>query len=121
MKGLHIMKIKTLKLCALISAFCIVFAAFGACSATKEIPESKTSSGEAPSEQSEAAAKYGDAEVYKKGDSSYAKTDDGIEVELSEKNLQRLFEEYTKVQGSGSDKEKELLNQIQLILEAPRD
>lgn len=63
--------------------------------------------------------KYGDAEVYTNADGKdAAKTESGVEVELSGDNLQKLYGEYQKVAGTGSDKEKELLDQIQLILEA---
>lgn len=62
--------------------------------------------------------KYGNAEVYtdSKGNKA-AKTEDGTEVELTSENLQNLMTEYTKVKGSGSEEEKKILDQIQVILE----
>ncbi len=63
--------------------------------------------------------KYGNAEIYNnESGKPAAKTENGTEVELTNENMNKLFEEYQKVQGSGSDEEKELLDQIQLILEA---
>ena len=63
--------------------------------------------------------KYGNAEIYNnESGNPAAKTENGTEVELTNENMNKLFEEYQKVQGSGSDEEKELLDQIQLILEA---
>lgn len=62
--------------------------------------------------------KYGDTEVYENDKGvPVAKTESGVEVELTGDNLQKLFAEYEKVKGSGSDEEKELLDQLQLILE----
>ncbi|MDY3304734.1 MAG: hypothetical protein SOW78_10785 [Clostridia bacterium] len=62
--------------------------------------------------------KYGNAEVYtdSKGNKA-AKTEDGTEVELTSENLQNLMTEYAKVKGSGSEEEKKILDQIQVILE----
>lgn len=70
--------------------------------------------------QGKISDKYGNAEVYEKDGKPYAKTDDGKEVELTDENMGRLLEKYAKVQGSGSEEEKDLLNQIQVFLEAPR-
>lgn len=62
--------------------------------------------------------KYGDAEIYEtKEGVPAAKTESGTEVELTGENLQNLFAEYEKEKGSGSEREKELLDQLQLILE----
>lgn len=85
----------------------------------KEEPKEETSS---PSEKSNEKIpdKYGDAEVYEKDGKPYAKTDDGKEVELTDENMGKLLEKYAKVQGSGSEEERDLLNQIQVFLEAPR-
>lgn len=62
--------------------------------------------------------KYGNAEVYtdSKGNKA-AKTEDGTEVELTSENLQNLMTEYAKVKGRGSEEEKKILDQIQVILE----
>ena len=83
-----------------------------------DLPSSK---GDATS-SSDANSKYSDAEVYtnEKGNPA-AKTESGVEVELTPDNVARLFEEYEKVKGTNSEREKELLDQIQLILEVPRD
>ncbi len=80
----------------------------------------------APSENANSAeeqkapenTKYGDAEIYDNTNGvPSAKTESGVEVELTGDNLQKLFAEYEKVKGSGSETEKALLDQIQLILE----
>lgn len=88
---------------------------------TSSAADSQTESASDAQTASEPSAntKYGDAEVYTNADGKdTAKTESGVEVELSGDNLQKLYGEYQKVAGTGSDKEKELLDQIQLILEA---
>jgi len=65
----------------------------------------------------EVAPKYEGVEIYEKNGKKYAKTEDGTEVELSGENLQYLMGEYAKVQGTGSQREKELLDQMQIILD----
>ncbi|MBR5505358.1 MAG: hypothetical protein IKV73_03525, partial [Clostridia bacterium] len=88
---------------------------------TSSAAQSQTESASDAQTASEPSAdtKYGDAEVYTNADGKdAAKTESGVEVELSGDNLQKLYGEYQKVAGTGSDKEKELLDQIQLILEA---
>ncbi len=144
------MKIKLFKVCALFAALCIVLASFAACSQKTADPkeddikiEEQKSDGTSSADNNEAKEdaavtennqadnnapaqdntpkKYGDAEVYQKDDKPYAKTDDGKEVELTDDNLQKLLEAYAKVQGSGSQEEKDILNQIQVFLEAPRN
>lgn len=108
---------------------------FAACSSDKtneetEIPSSsqeeiKTDKKEEPNSHNTSApedgAKYSEAKVYEKGGVPHAKTEAGQEVELSGENLNKLIAEYEKVKGTGSEKEKELLDKIQLILEAPRN
>lgn len=108
---------------------------FAACSSDKtneerEIPSSsqeeiKTDKKEEPSSQNTSApedgTKYSEAKVYEKGGVPHAKTESGQEVELSGESLNNLIAEYEKVKGTGSEKEKELLDKIQLILEAPRN
>ncbi len=74
-----------------------------------------------PSTQSSSNTKYGDADVYEKNGVPHAKTESGEEIEISSDNFAKLISEYEKVKGSGSAKEKELLDKIQLILEAPRN
>lgn len=69
-----------------------------------------------PQEQQE-KMKYEDADIYEKEGKKYAKTEDGTEVEFSGENMQALMEEYMQVQGTGSEKEKELLDQMQVILD----
>ena len=119
---------KSLKLIAALTLILCVFS-FAACS-----NDDKTQSPQAPSssqnnmeieENSSASSenentKYGDAKVYEKDGVPHAKTEEGEEVELSGESLMELMAEYEKVKGSGSEKEKELLDKIQLILEAPK-
>lgn len=78
---------------------------------------------EAPATPSAAPAKedtlYGNAEIYtNENGKPAAKTNDGTEVEFTTENMQKLFAEYEKESGTGSEREKELLDQIQLFLEA---
>ena len=81
--------------------------------------------GNADVQQSQTAAsaneetKYGNAEVYTNDNGKpAAKTESGVEVELSGENMNKLLEDYQKVQGSGSEEERAVLDQIQVILEA---
>ena len=120
------MNLKTIKL---ISLICISLFLFSACA--KDTDTKKT---DAPKQNIEVqndnstsstsasdGSKYADAEVYEKKGVPHAKTDDGQEVEITGESLQSLIGEYEKVKGTGSDKEKDLLNKIQLILEAPKE
>ncbi|MBR2404311.1 MAG: hypothetical protein IKA95_01480 [Clostridia bacterium] len=60
----------------------------------------------------------GNTEEYTNADGKdIVKTESGAEVEVSGENFARLYREYKKVSGTGSDEEKELLEQLQLILE----
>lgn len=88
----------------------------------EDVKENAKEESASPSKKSEEKIpdKYGNAEVYEKDGKPYAKTDDGKEVELTDENMGRLLEKYAKVQGSGSEEERDLLNQIQVFLEAPR-
>lgn len=117
------------KILAFVLAAIMCTCVLSACSTKDDAAEVETSS--AAESQTESASdaqiasepsadtKYGDAEVYTNDDGKdAAKTESGVEVELSGDNLQKLYGEYQKVAGTGSDKEKELLDQIQLILEA---
>lgn len=122
------------KFLSLIVAAMMCMIMLSACSSDKDVDEGKSlkpsqnqsesaSDGQTVSEPSTEApsadTKYGNAEVYTNDNGNdAAKTESGVEVELSGDNLQKLYGEYQKVAGSGSDKEKELLDQIQLILEA---
>lgn len=73
----------------------------------------------APAQTAPEETKYGDAEVYTNDNGKpAAKTESGVEVELTGENMGKLLEDYQKVQGSGSEEEKALLDQIQVILEA---
>lgn len=66
--------------------------------------------------------KYGDAEVYtNEAGNPAAKTESGVEVELTGENMQKLMDEYAAVQGSGSEEEKALLDQIQVLLEVSQN
>ena len=74
---------------------------------------------EAPSAPAKEDTLYGDAEIYtNESGNPAAKTNDGTEVEFTTENMQKLFAEYEKESGTGSEREKELLDQIQLFLEA---
>ena len=90
---------------------------FSACSKNEE--KVKEPSSQSSSEKNN--TKYGDANVYEKNGVPHAKTESGEEIEISGDNFAELISEYEKVKGSGSAKEKELLDKIQLILEAPRN
>ena len=129
------MKSLILKLIS-VAALTLFILSFAACSSDKakednNIPPSnsqeevKTEKKEESTQQNTSApedgAKYSEAKVYEKGGVPHAKTESGQEVELSGESLNRLIAEYEKVKGTGSEKEKELLDKIQLILEAPRD
>ncbi len=129
------MKSLILKLIS-IMVLALFILSFAACSSDKtneemEITSSasqeeiKTDKKEEPSSQNTSApedgAKYSEAKVYEKGGVPHAKTESGQEVELSGESLNKLIAEYEKVKGTGSEKEKELLDKIQLILEAPRN
>lgn len=95
--------------------------------AEKEAPSSKEASEEQKAddgnadqqeEKEEVKGKYSDNEVYKdEAGTEYSKTESGTEVELSGENFQALMEEYEKVKGTGSEREKELLDQIQVIMD----
>ncbi|MBO5370788.1 MAG: hypothetical protein J6B23_08955 [Clostridia bacterium] len=78
-----------------------------------------TAPAEAPSAPAKENTLYGDAEIYtNESGNPAAKTNDGTEVEFTTENMQKLFAEYEKESGTGSEREKELLDQIQLFLEA---
>ncbi len=120
---------KSIKLIALLTLILFVFS-FAACSndnktKTPEAPSSSQNNDESKEVSSASSqnenTKYGDAKVYEKDGVPHAKTQKGIEVELSGESLMELMAEYEKVKGSGSEKEKELLDKIQLILEAPKN
>ena len=128
------MKSIFLKLFAVLTLTFFVFS-FAACSKNKEktndekAPSSQSSSEPAPSKTqgtenkntNEDGTKYGDANIYEKDGKPHAKTESGQEVEISGDNLNELIKEYENVKGSGSAKEKEILDKIQLILEAPKN
>ena len=118
------MKSIFLKLFLCLTLVFFVFS-FAACSnneeKTKEPKESSSQSSAENKNTAEDDTKYGDANVYEKDGVPHAKTQSGQEVEISGDNFAELIEEYEKVKGSGSAKEKELLDKIQLILEAPRN
>ena len=87
--------------------------------ADKTVSSSSDNSGteDADSQNQQVKPKYEDAELYEKDGKKYAKTEDGTEVEFSGENMQTLMEEYMQVQGTGSEREKELLDQMQVILD----
>ncbi|MBR5508327.1 MAG: hypothetical protein IKV88_09785 [Clostridia bacterium] len=117
---------KKLVLLILVLAFGVF--SFASCSDEKSETEKKsnvqeevdTNNVDSPNseQQEEVKGKYSDNEVYKSEDGKeYSKTEDGKEVELSGDNFQKLMEEYEKVKGTGSEREKELLDQIQVIMD----
>lgn len=116
---------KSIKLIAALTLILFVFS-FAACSDNDKAKAPKVSSSAQESKENSSASsenensKYKDAKVYEKDGVPYAKTEKGIEVELSGESLMELMAEYEKVKGSGSEKESELLDKIQLILEAPK-
>lgn len=84
----------------------------------KGVQSSATADAESSSD-AQTSTKYGNAPTYQTEDGkTAAKTESGTEVELTGENLAKIYAEYEKVKGSGSDREKELLDQLQLILEA---
>lgn len=122
------------KIITLITALALVGSVFTGCSSkesSKNNDEKKTAettsaatvesvaSDAGKSAEENQNTKYGNAEVYTNDEGKKAaKTESGVEIELSTDKLAELYGEYQKVQGSGSDAERELLDQIQLILEA---
>ncbi len=121
------MKSKSILLISLVSILLFVFSGCAKDTNTEKTdtlkPQTNKTQTQNASDASNASdgAKYANAEVYEKKGTPHAKTDDGQEVELTGENLQKLVEDYQKVQGTGSKEEKDLLNKIQLILEAPRE
>ena len=117
------MKSMFLKLFAVLTLTIFIFS-FVSCSKNEEkeidtkSPTSQNSSEKTDKITEESSTKYGNANVYEKNGVPHAKTESGTEVEISSDNLTQLISEYENVKGSGSDKEKELLDKIQLILEA---
>ena len=114
------------KLFALVSVIALSLFAFSSCSGkdeAKDVPsevqENTDQSKNAETEsKEEVKGKYSDNEVYKGDDGKeYSKTEDGTEVEITGDNFQALLEEYEKVKGTGSEREKELLDQIQVIMD----
>ncbi len=100
----------------------VVISGLSACKGEKETPAEYSSSAETKEETASSSAqtkgKYEDAEVYKNENGvEAAKTQKGEEVELTGENMQKLYEEYEKVRGTGSEKEKELLDKMQVILD----
>ena len=61
--------------------------------------------------------KYTDADIYTNKDGQLAaKTDSGKEVEFTGDYMQKLFDEYEKVKGKNPKREKEILDELQLIM-----
>ena len=121
------MKLKSILLISLVSILLFVFSGCAKDTHTENTETAKPQTNETQTQKAgdntntSDGAKYGNAEVYEKKGTPHAKTDDGQEVELTGENLQKLVEDYQKVQGTGSKEEKDLLNKIQLILEAPKE
>ena len=126
------MKLNITRVLSLFTVLCLTLAVFAGCKGTdkKEVPS--TSAGEsadAPQSADKgtdssagAPAKYENAQVYENADGNKAaKTKSGEEVELTGESMAELYAQYEKVRGTGSQEEKELLDKLQLILEAPRD
>lgn len=126
------MKLNITKLLSLLIVLCLSLAFFAGCKGTdsKEIPASSAGESSAASQTTDkstdssagAPAKYENADVYENANGNKAaKTESGEEVELTGESMQEIYAEYEKVRGTGSAKEKELLDKLQLILEAPRN
>lgn len=99
---------------------------------SKDLQKSKASSGvdnkgqisheENQANGQDVNGKYFDNEVYTGDDGKeYSKTEEGTEVEITGDNLKTLMEEYEKVKGTGSEREKELLEQLQVIIDIMSD
>ncbi len=125
------MKSYITKILSLFTALCLILAFFAGCkdSDTKEkLPSSAAESTTEPStldkgadSSAAAPAKYENVDVYENADGNKAaKTESGEEVELTGESMQEIYAQYEKVRGTGSQEEKELLDKLQLILEAPR-
>lgn len=94
----------------------VLCAALVSCSSPKEEPVENT---ENETQLQTEVQGPGEVEVITKEDGTkVAKSQTGLEVECTNENLMKLYEEYEKVSGSGSDEEKELLAKIQMIIEA---
>ncbi|MBQ4526834.1 MAG: hypothetical protein II998_02050 [Clostridia bacterium] len=62
--------------------------------------------------------KYSGVETYiNDNGNTAAKTEAGVEVELTTENFNALMNEYMTIQGSGSEREKELLDQLQIFFD----
>ena len=82
---------------------------------TPSAPASPDSPAAVPGD-SETGGKYSDVEIYEGAEGNkYAKTESGVEVELTPENFETLMNEYMTVQGTGSEREKELLDQLQIF------
>lgn len=114
------MKSKILK----ILCICMVITALSACTNNKEKIDKDTKSSSAEPVVSSAAdepSKYGEVPVYKNNDGKpTAKTESGEEVEITGESMQEIYAQYEKVRGTGSQEERDLLDKLQLILEAPK-
>ncbi len=111
-------KILTFFLAAFVS-----IALFSACSSHNEASiageDAQTKQTEADVASSDGERGLGKIEVIEKEDGTkIAKSATGLEVECSGENLMNLYDEYEKVKEKDAKKEAELLEKIQLILEA---
>jgi len=84
------------------------------------VPEAKSSEGkkEVGVTSQPEENKYADANIYTNKDGQLAaKTDSGKEVEFTSDYMQKLFDEYEKVKGKDPKREKEILDELQLIMD----
>lgn len=126
------MKLNITKLLSLLTIVFLTLAIFTSCKVAdnKDVPSSSTgksaaesrSDGTSVDSSAGSPAKYENAEVYENANGNKAaKTESGEEVELTGESLSELYAQYEKVRGTGNHEEKELLDKLQLILEAPKN
>ena len=101
----------------------VSIALFSACSSQRAVSpvgtDAQTKQTEADKASPEGESSLGKIEVIEKEDGTkIAKSEFGLEVECSGENLMELYGEYEAVKEKDAQKEAELLEKIQLILEA---
>ena len=94
---------KRILLCLMMLVACISF--FSACSSSGKEPKEAPSSAEITITENEDGTKT-------------AVTKDGKEVEISAENFMDIYEEYENVSDSDSGEQKELLSEMQIILDS---
>lgn len=106
-----------------LSAIFVSVTLFSACSLQKAVSpigdDAQSKETKTDSVSAEGQSSLGKIEVIEKEDGTkIAKSEFGLEVECSGENFMRLYDEYEKVKEKDAQKEAELLEKIQLILEA---